>query len=55
MLEKDSTPDPRFAAKAAELEKKGVKDFQLTYALNTLKRLAAAAPPVAGGAKKSSR
>jgi len=55
LLEKDDTPDPRFAAKAAELEKKGIKDYQLTYALNTLKRLAAASPPAAGGTKKTSR
>jgi carboxyl-terminal processing protease len=55
LLEKDDTPDPRFAAKAADLEKKGVKDYQLTYALNTLKRLAAATPAATGGAKKSSR
>src|SRR3954447_20823734 len=51
LLEADDTPDPRFSAKADELEKKGVKDFQLYYALNTLKRLtspaaiASAAPP----------
>ncbi|MCY7340118.1 MAG: S41 family peptidase [Sphingomonas bacterium] len=56
LLEKDDTPDPRFAAKAAELEKKGIKDYQLAYALNTLKRLAAATPPKpAGGAPKKSR
>jgi carboxyl-terminal processing protease len=40
LLEQDATPDPRFTATAAELEKKGVKDFQLDYALKTLKRLA---------------
>jgi carboxyl-terminal processing protease len=55
LLEKDSTPDPRFAAKFADLEKKGIKDYQLTYALNTLKRLAATTPPAAGSTKKSSR
>lgn len=55
LLEKDATPDPRFAAKFADLEKKGIKDYQLTYALNTLKRLAMASPPAAGGTKKSSR
>jgi carboxyl-terminal processing protease len=56
LLENDDTPDPRFAMKAAELEKKGIKDFQLYYALNTLKRLApAAAPAAAGGASKKSR
>ena len=36
----DLANDPRFAFTAAELEKKGVKDFQLDYAIRTLKRLA---------------
>jgi carboxyl-terminal processing protease len=40
LLEADDTPDPRFSAKAEELDKKGIKDFQLYYALNTIKRLA---------------
>ena len=44
VLETDSTTDPRFAATAEELEKKGVKDFQLDYAIKTLKRLAPGAP-----------
>ena len=40
LLEQDDTAqDPRFSATAEELEKKGIKDFQLYYALNTLKRL----------------
>jgi carboxyl-terminal processing protease len=39
LLEADDAPDPRFTAKADDLEKKGIKDFQLYYALNTLKRL----------------
>jgi carboxyl-terminal processing protease len=50
VLEADSTPDPRFTATAASLEKKGVKDFQLDYAVKTLARLAgpiAAKPKVA--------
>jgi carboxyl-terminal processing protease len=54
LLEADDTPDPRFAMKAAELEKKGVKDFQLYYAINTLKRLAGpqpAAPQIAQNKK----
>ena len=57
MLEADDTPDPRFSSKADELEKKGIKDFQLYYALNTLKRLAptASVPAAAGGASKKSR
>jgi carboxyl-terminal processing protease len=44
VLETDATADPRFAATAEELEKKGVKDFQLDYAIKTLKRLAPGAP-----------
>jgi carboxyl-terminal processing protease len=44
VLETDSTTDPRFVATAEELEKKGVKDFQLEYAIRTLKRLAPGAP-----------
>ena len=39
LLEADETPDPRFLMTPAELEKKGVKDFQLDYAIKTLKRL----------------
>src|SRR5438874_3699868 len=54
LLEADDTPDPRFSAKPEELEKKGIKDFQLYYALNTLKRLAApAAIASAAPAKKA--
>ncbi|MBA3668297.1 MAG: S41 family peptidase [Sphingomonas sp.] len=44
LLEDDDRPDPRFTATAAELEKKGVKDYQLDYALKTLRRLAPVAP-----------
>ena len=58
LLEDDNTPDPRFSAKADELKKQGIKDYQLTYALNTLRRLAGpvAAPAAPGGsASKKSR
>jgi carboxyl-terminal processing protease len=53
----DTTRDPRFAFTADELKKKGVEDFQLHYALNTLKRLAPAKATVAssGGQPKSRR
>ncbi|MEO7814643.1 MAG: S41 family peptidase [Sphingomicrobium sp.] len=44
VLEKDSLADPRFSATPEELKKKGVKDFQLDYAIRTLKRLSPAAP-----------
>ncbi|MCY7339300.1 MAG: S41 family peptidase [Sphingomonas bacterium] len=47
LLESDDRPDPRFTATAAELEKKGVKDYQLDYAVKTLKRLAAPVQQVA--------
>ena len=51
ILEKDGSPDPRFTATAAELKKKGVEDFQLDYALKTLKRLSLAASGVPAPAK----
>jgi carboxyl-terminal processing protease len=58
LLETDNAPDPRFVAKADDLKKQGVKDFQLSYAINTLKRLAAPTPETiaaSGGASKKSR
>jgi carboxyl-terminal processing protease len=55
LLEADDTPDPRFSAKPEELEKKGIKDFQLYYALNTLKRLAAPAAVASAAPSKKSR
>lgn len=39
VLEEDTTVDPRFTATANELKKKGVDDFQLTYAVQTIARL----------------
>jgi carboxyl-terminal processing protease len=46
VIQEDGRPDPRFAATADELKKKGVTDFQLHYALQTIARLGrnAAAP-----------
>ena len=57
LLEQDTTTDPRFALTAAELEKKGIKDFQLDYALKTLKRLTGPTPAIAsaGGQPRSRR
>ena len=37
-LEQDRKPDPRFSATAEELEKQGIDDFQLHYALQTLRK-----------------
>ncbi len=39
LVQNDGRPDPRFAATAAELEQRGVTDYQLHYALQTLSRL----------------
>lgn len=55
VLEGDDTPDPRFSAKADELKKKGIKDFQLYYALNTLKRLSVASTSSSTPATKKLR
>ena len=55
LLENDDTPDPRFAAKSADLEKKGIKDFQLYYAINTLKRLASPAAIASASPQKKLR
>ena len=57
LLERDDSPDPRFNLTKAELDKRGIKDFQLYYALQTLKRLGTAATPrvASGGAPTRSR
>jgi len=55
LLEADDTPDPRFTAKAEDLEKKGIKDFQLYYALNTIKRLASPTTIASAAPAKKSR
>src|SRR5690606_32253995 len=41
-LDADRKDDPRFTLTAAELEEQGVDDFQLDYALRTLRRTAGA-------------
>jgi len=49
IIKDDSKPDPRFTATAEELKKKGVEDFQLSYAVQAISRLAKATPAAAGG------
>ena len=49
LLEKDEKDDPRFTATAEELKTKGIKDFQLHYALQTIGRIDPAAPRMAQG------
>ena len=55
LLERDDTTDPRFTLTAAELEKKGIKDFQLHYALQAMKRLGGTTAVAAGSAPAKSR
>jgi carboxyl-terminal processing protease len=40
-LERDRNDDPRFRLTAAQLEEQGIDDFQLDYALRTLRRTSA--------------
>ena len=42
LLEEDGTADPRFQQTAEELKEAGIDDFQLHYALETLRRTATA-------------
>ena len=50
-----ASDDPRFLATAADLKKRGIEDFQLDYALKTLKRLAPRTASVAAGGPAKSR
>ncbi|MEE4454271.1 S41 family peptidase [Novosphingobium resinovorum] len=50
-LETDKQDDPRFKVSAAELEKQGIKDFQLHYAISTLQRTAGKPALAAASAK----
>lgn len=42
-LERDKRADPRFQKTAEELKEEGIKDFQLHYAVETLKRTGSSA------------
>ncbi|CAN5144996.1 S41 family peptidase [soil metagenome] len=44
VLEEDQKPDPRFVGTPESLKAKGITDFQLSYALDTIARLAKAPP-----------
>jgi carboxyl-terminal processing protease len=52
VLEDDAKDDPRFKATAEDLEKQGIKDFQLHYALATIKRLGTTGTVVASRTKR---
>jgi carboxyl-terminal processing protease len=51
ILEDDAKTDPRFAMSAEELKKKGIEDFQLHYAVQTISRLGAPSRVAAKGQK----
>jgi carboxyl-terminal processing protease len=51
LLEKDEKDDPRFTASAADLKAKGIEDYQLYYALQTIGRISPTAPRMAQGGK----
>ncbi|GAA0477162.1 S41 family peptidase [Parasphingorhabdus litoris] len=58
VLEEDTKDDPRFTQTADELEKEGIEDFQLHYALQTIGRLGPEGLKVAmnkASAKKSAK
>jgi carboxyl-terminal processing protease len=53
LIQDDGRPDPRFASTAAELEQRGIEDYQLHYALQTIARLARVR--TAGASNRGSR
>lgn len=53
VIQTDGRPDPRFAATATELEQRGIEDYQLHYALQTMSRLGRVR--TAGGSTPASR
>lgn len=55
VLEDDGKDDPRFAATPEQLEKAGVKDFQLDYAVKTISRLSTSGGAPALAASKANR
>ena len=51
-VQDDGKPDPRFTATADELKKKGIEDYQLHYALQTISRLGKGQQAAAPGSPK---
>ena len=45
LIQDDGRPDPRFASSIEELTQRGITDYQLHYAVQTIARLGRAAPP----------
>lgn len=55
VLEADEKPDPRFNATLEELKAKGIADFQLHYAVQTVGRLGKTPIPAVAGGRKGAR
>jgi carboxyl-terminal processing protease len=55
VLESDTKTDPRFSQTADQLKAKGITDFQLHYALQTIERLGKTQTAAATGARKGSK
>jgi carboxyl-terminal processing protease len=55
VLEADDKPDPRFKATPEELKAKGIEDFQLYYAVQTVGRLSKSSLAVAAPRKSGRR
>lgn len=55
VLQDDGRPDPRFAATAAELEQRGIEDYQLHYAVQTIARMTRVQTAGAAPARTSRR
>lgn len=53
VIQDDGKPDPRFLASADDLKKKGIEDYQLHYALQTIGRLGTTQMAKAAPAKKT--
>jgi carboxyl-terminal processing protease len=56
LIQDDGRPDPRFQLTAEQLQQRGIRDFQLDYAVRTLARLSPAQQPprVAGASPRPS-
>jgi carboxyl-terminal processing protease len=55
VLFRSSKPDPRFTQTADQLKAKGITDFQLHYAMETLMRLSKTQTAASAGPRKGTR
>lgn len=55
LVQDDGKPDPRFSATAEQLKERGVEDYQLHYALQTLSRLGRTQSAAAGAPRPGKR